>query len=232
MRLRFCLIALLFGLNPQHACNAGIKKSPYYGACGFRVETFQSTLPLRGATCEISTWLLPWQNFNPRSPYGERLDLRRQCPDWSGFQSTLPLRGATRGRCRRPGGRRFQSTLPLRGATRASKEIRCGRSDFNPRSPYGERLERAILRRMAYEISIHAPLTGSDQNIGFIAHRQNISIHAPLTGSDGEGLRSQVASTYFNPRSPYGERRYFPLHLGKNAQFQSTLPLRGATIWF
>ena len=34
-----------------------------------------------------------------------------------------------------------------------------------------------------------------------------ISIHAPLTGSDRSGWEFGQPDTYFNPRSPYGERR-------------------------
>ena len=56
-------------------------------------------------------------NFNPRSPYGERLQCREGMPALRAFQSTLPLRGATPKLIvfRRLG--LFQSTLPLRGAT-------------------------------------------------------------------------------------------------------------------
>ena len=34
-----------------------------------------------------------------------------------------------------------------------------------------------------------------------------ISIHAPLTGSDGGPNILHQVIRYFNPRSPYGERR-------------------------
>ena len=37
--------------------------------------------------------------------------------------------------------------------------------------------------------------------------RQDISIHAPLTGSDLENWGIADAKKNFNPRSPYGERR-------------------------
>ena len=35
-------------------------------------EAFQSTLPARGATIAIETLYVRHQNFNPRSPHGER----------------------------------------------------------------------------------------------------------------------------------------------------------------
>ena len=149
---------------------------------------FQSTLPLRGATSRHFCWrTLEWisihapltgsdcdgevyrnatDNFNPRSPYGERQhrDMRR-CKKLL-FQSTLPLRGATilssKVNKRENG---FQSTLPLRGATTPTPVCGC-----------------------PCWISIHAPLTGSDlRDVAEMRYVQ-ISIHAPLTGSDLPGV--------------------------------------------
>ena len=81
-------------------------------------------------------------------------------------------------------------------------------SHFNPRSPYGERHIRPGL-----------PPTGS-----------RISIHAPLTGSDNRSRRFGRCRLYFNPRSPYGERHESTAQIEADLQFQSTLPLRGATL--
>ena len=169
-------------------------------------------------------------DFNPRSPYGER-------PDSAGAQSTEPVDFNPRS----PYGERlikiaipiskprFQSTLPLRGATRQGNEA----------LPFPS-------------ISIHAPLTGSDWERSKKYGTRMISIHAPLTGSDARNSLLSDVSGYFNPRSPYGERllcpgsaksggnfnprspygerqlRQHPQRL--DPKFQSTLPLRGATI--
>ena len=57
----------------------------------------------------------------------------------------------------------------------------------------------------------------------------SISIHAPLTGSDQFNSHRESLLSDFNPRSPYGER---PCSFRGNqfsGVFQSTLPLRGAT---
>ena len=78
-------------------------------------------------------------DFNPRSPYGERPAPSATLSSNSSFQSTLPLRGATQAVCLACGRAQFQSTLPLRGATAYSPTLSA--------TP---------------EISIHAPLTGSD----------------------------------------------------------------------
>ena len=56
-------------------------------------------------------------------------------------------------------------------------------------------------------ISIHAPLTGSDNEIFAGIAADAISIHAPLTGSDPKCGREFKLALYFNPRSPYGERQ-------------------------
>ena len=79
-------------------------------------------------------------------------------------------------------------------------------------------------------ISIHAPLTGSDTQHPVYFELIPISIHAPLTGSDLGRPVCFLTPCDFNPRSPYGERLFRPFRLGIFFQFQSTLPLRGATI--
>ena len=74
------------------------------------------------------------QNFNPRSPRGERL--RRNIDDALPvtFQSTLPAWGATTARCAEYGVDRFQSTLPAWGAT-SSTFIMCVPPSFQSTLP-------------------------------------------------------------------------------------------------
>ena len=78
-------------------------------------------------------------------------------------------------------------------------------------------------------ISIHAPLTGSDDPSGVQSAEPVISIHAPLTGSDAVSVSTPKRVKDFNPRSPYGERPDTSCNSTQGFQFQSTLPLRGAT---
>ena len=122
---------------------------------------FQSTLPLRGATECDNSFAQSWA-----------------------FQSTLPLRGATWYLSLPTRGVLFQSTLPLRGATLHHLFAGSVPADFNPRSPYGERPPITHPGASSFRISIHAPLTGSDDM--------------------SESYLSKLAN--FNPRSPYGER--------------------------
>jgi len=101
-------------------------------------------------------------HFNPRSPRGERRSSSRNKNLLFGFQSTLPAGGATR-QSRLPitiptisihaprGGSdispflfdlfelEFQSTLPAGGATAERFTLSSVGTNFNPRSPRGER---------------------------------------------------------------------------------------------
>ena len=212
---------------------------------------FQSTLPLRGAT--LTRTSLPWfsVNFNPRSPYGERLLAGQKVVIEAKFQSTLPLRGATLFSGGNINGNIFQSTLPLRGATNF---FNADKVDYLFQSTLPLRGATSIraLTFSSRAISIHAPLTGSDAAVQdprrgardfnprspygerrlcprHIFLYPLISIHAPLTGSDRSAHLSQTYPPNFNPRSPYGERRMHTAGKSNRLLFQSTLPLRGAT---
>ena len=79
-------------------------------------------------------------NFNPRSPWGERLLLPRTLVLRFLFQSTLPVGGAT-----------WHSTVLLRSFAISIHAPRGG-SDLKRRNYYGRH----------YHISIHAPRGGSD----------------------------------------------------------------------
>ena len=56
----------------------------------------------------------------------------------------------------------FLSTLPARGATRPSGSSGCGKHNFYPRSPRGERPVAVAESIEVRAISIHAPREGSD----------------------------------------------------------------------
>ena len=197
-------------------------------------KVFQSTRPIRGATGSEGAQDRHGRHFNPRAPYGARpvyplevvlpitisihaphtgRDGRRKlcCIFYS-----ISIHAPHTGRDAKPWasspvtgisihaphtGRDafslvslrmvtvFQSTRPIRGATRASMPTS---------SPTG--------------ISIHAPHTGRDKN------RKDdkpmtleISIHAPHTGRDCHRRRGGKDHQDFNPRAPYGARRWSEL---------------------
>ena len=120
----------------------------------------------------------------------------------------------------------FQSTLPVWGATCFEHENRRWHTNFNPRSPCGERLNyfRMILTDITFQSTLPVwgatlapeyrgfqstlPVWGATKSIYNILSQQNISIHAPRVGSD---------------RRPSVQRH------GRRKPFQSTLPVWGAT---
>ena len=123
----------------------------------------------------------------------------------------------------------FQSTLPVGGATNVEYNPKNPTVNFNPRSPWGERLPDANKYVTYATISIHAPRGGSDIGGEGKCHEPRISIHAPRGGSDVCRAGLCGAGGDFNPRSPWGER---PAELGLDGYhvgFQSTLPVGGAT---
>ena len=101
--------------------------------------------------------------------------------------------------------------------------------DFNPRSPCGERPSRAGRGSRPVQFQSTLPVRGATRQQLLHDMPQRISIHAPRAGSDMPARSAPLSSSYFNPRSPCGERLdvldYYPLV----DAFQSTLPVRGAT---
>ena len=88
----------------------------------------------------ITAFVIPWINFYPRSPCGERPCAVSRRFAGIKFLSTLSLRRATR--FRRKSEQQliqFLSTLSLRRATRRPDRLRCIDRYFYPRSPCGER---------------------------------------------------------------------------------------------
>ena len=178
-----------------------------YGHKSQRHKTFQSTLPVWGATAVSGTFgqlmiisihaprvgsdqssftkRARERNFNPRSPCGERLVASRQAAKASLFQSTLPVWGATSKFDFYNPLFAFQSTLPVWGAT------------------------GAFLRgRKTAGISIHAPRVGSDciitnRDVNRVLFQSTLPVWG-ATGSDIYVVRKLV-------------------------KFQSTLPVWGAT---
>ncbi|EFT83502.1 hypothetical protein HMPREF0620_0507 [Parascardovia denticolens DSM 10105 = JCM 12538] len=73
------------------------------------------------------------------------------------------------------------------------------------------------------------PLRGATSKAFHFLLSGHISIHAPLAGSDGCPSSIIYDNTNFNPRSPCGERHNIVMQLFAFYEFQSTLPLRGAT---
>ena len=81
-----------------------------------------------------------------------------------------------------------------------------------------------------FSISIHAPLAGCDLTPPPPDGGITISIHAPLAGCDAGHGRSKHRRGDFNPRTPCGVRPPSSRSAKRPRRFQSTHPLRGATV--
>ena len=80
-------------------------------------------------------------------------------------------------------------------------------------------------------ISIHAPSQGATLDCFKEDFNSRISIHAPLTGSDEPGASLGGPASDFNPRSPRRERLSERPYPKPQRAFQSTLPSQGATAY-
>ena len=162
---------------------------------------------MRGATILDYDDVIDAQNFNPRSPCGERPC--RVDKDESAVRISIHA--------------------PHAGSDPARQDAHAHGQDFNPRSPCGERLDGHDSRADRGRISIHAPHAGSDGTGSEQLLQVRISIHAPHAGSDAFRCPPRGARLHFNPRSPCGERRRYNALTATRSSFQSTLPMRGAT---
>ena len=126
---------------------------------------FQSTLPSRGATPRVGEFFIT----GLISIHAPLAGSDRTAPEYiympNQFQSTLPSRGATPTFCRPGSGSRYFNPRSPRGERlgTASPQTASRRVHFNPRSPRGERPRPRHQRIYQDQISIHAPLAGSDR---------------------------------------------------------------------
>ena len=164
------------------------------------------------------------RNFNPRSPCGERRTGLFPKGERAIFQSTLSLRRATPGD-RRGGGRRCISIHALLAesddeaigsrlyemsisihALLAESDIGsysrfAGESNFNPRSPCGERPGQVLTKTSTGEISIHALLAESDHGPG-----HHVGGIVPIQSTLSLRRATPAYKTWSTKPSPCGER--------------------------
>ena len=194
---------------------------------------FQSTRPLRGATRPVAAGGRRAGYFNPRAPCGARRKFA-SAAHWSRVISIhaplagrdipacladarhlpisihAPLAGRDWQCCRQVAGPLvFQSTRPLRGATPHSCRHTFATMIFQSTRPLrGATRYFSISFATSVYFNPRAPCGARRPGRGCRPPAFPISIHAPLAGRD------------FSRRSALRRRR----------QFQSTRPLRGATI--
>ena len=163
---------------------------------------------MRGATRQRGGRCADRTDFNPHSPCGERPRWERGEIKPTPISIHTPHAGSDpQPPCRLPVHAEISIHTPHAG------------SDF-----------RMIVRNLMTKISIHTPHAGSDPTLDIRDSTTPISIHTPHAGSDPPTADAARHPRYFNPHSPCGERPPSPLARGWAAQFQSTLPMRGATL--
>ena len=194
------------------------------------METINSFHPVWGATFAFPWICFDLQYFNPRSPWGERRFKRNLLSSTPIISIHAPRGGSD------PLIKFLVKVLDISiHAPRGGSDVGCSVwktqdcTDFNPRSPWGERQDGTEAEEQNADISIHAPRGGSDVILAAaLAVASLISIHAPRGGSDytkeyidrckeisihaprGGERRfyhcTAAGSQDFNPRSPWGER--------------------------
>ena len=147
-------------------------------------------------------------DFNPRTPCGVR-------PASCSFTRFIA---------------RFQSTHPLRGATIDNLAVTVVKLYFNPRTPCGVRLPSIYTLTTPAEFQSTHPLRGATFCTQKLNNFPKISIHAPLAGCDPVPAESFTTDQHFNPRTPCGVRPVHHTIPVLRSLFQSTHPLRGATL--
>ena len=167
---------------------------------------FQSTLPARGATPGGSSWSCWPSYFNPRSPRGERQISLARVRTAPTFQSTLPARGATGVVILVQVDVGISIHAPREGSDRAHHRLRRAESNFNPRSPRGERPRS---RMMGYPWTLF---------------QSTLPARGATRGATGRPPIGEFQSTLPARGATSPLPRRFPAR-----EFQSTLPARGAT---
>ncbi len=147
------------------------------------------------------------------------------------FQSTLPVWGATsQSEAFVVPQQVFQSTLPVWGATRTEFSVKAltDAGDFNPRSPCGERPRSRPLRSRSGYFNPRSPC---GERLGACFRYGGDEDFNPRSPCGERPTRRACTAfgNHFNPRSPCGERLDNPKIVKSIAQFQSTLPVWGAT---
>ena len=182
----------------------------------------------------VSVMLTVGTYFNPRSPHGERHDGRGGSRRWQGyfnprsphgerpygqkrllmllwiFQSTLPARGATYEREYERGAKDAISIhAPRTGSdpTTASSKPSTS-SDFNPRSPHGERRGKS-----------NTPSR----------RRKNFNPRSPHGERPSLMVARAIQKEFQSTLPARGATDLFQHLCGFSRVFQSTLPARGAT---
>ena len=146
------------------------------------------------------------------------------------FQSTHPLRGATFFSLNLHLRPLISIHAPLAGCDSQLRHQPGIEPDFNPRTPCGVRQSVRPFALAAIYFNPRTPCGVRRYSLRTGTTSPCISIHAPLAGCDFGKWQYRCPGVYFNPRTPCGVRQMSCSGNSKSYQFQSTHPLRGATV--
>ena len=206
---------LLYGVTAAvyfaHCC--GYRKcydqeTPGFPAPYRRAGHFNYHSP-RGSDRCPELWSCFHTHFNPRSPWGERPLEQMTKRDKSGISIHAP-RGGERLRLRPPG------LLPVYISIHAPR----GGSDKGIRAP----------RYLDVAFQSTLPVGGATPPTRIFIGLTKFQSTLPVGGATPRDSAAAPSFPNFNPRSPWGERRFQPLVLLHQFLFQSTLPVGGATL--
>ena len=100
--------------------------------------------------------------------------------------------------------------------------------NFNPHSPCGERRHQHLQRARTQDFNPHSPCGERPPPWPSRHAPYDFNPHSPC-GERRNAYGRPTISKYFNPHSPCGERQEILSSTFEMDEFQSTLPLRGAT---
>ena len=191
-----------YDFNPHSPCGERPKLNRRVSS----MHSFQSTLPLRGATGDVAEWFAE-----------------------SVISIHTPLAGSDRRRvvlCPAAG---ISIHTPLAGSDGRRRTSGRGRSYFNPHSPCGERPSKAENRKEAKAFQSTLPLRGATDFLratGFVDEFQST---LPLRGATKPWSRVRLTTRFQSTLPLRGATWPLMYQLPSCMSFQSTLPLRGAT---
>ena len=159
------------------------------GGDGFTPEQLISIhAPREGSDCCTTDEGCGTYYFNPRSPGGERRLWARGYKVIDRFQSTLPGRGATPYASTNFLHAKISIHAPREGSDPNGLNGSRSASNFNPRSPGGERRCKRASGEVTPKFQSTLPGRGATGRGRAGAGGEYISIHAPRKGSDSDGM--------------------------------------------
>ena len=146
-------------------------------------------------------------HFNPRSPHGER----RGVEDAERFAADIsihaPRTGSDTPLLKIPNNCSIMSIhAPRTGSDQMEEKTKTAGTDFNPRSPHGERRPAEWRTPMIYKFQSTLPARGATEMKLPNSSADLFQSTLPARGATPGDCDSVSCYFDFNPRSPHGER--------------------------